>query len=256
MSVDSSSGRMMKIGPKFMDARATRENPDAKLREVSEMYEKHFLREMMKAMRSTVGESGLIKTNQAEKIFQEQLDHNYVDKWGEKGGIGLSEMIYKQLVDKYGVQMGLKLPEQKPQGPIALDAKSNFNVNVFHSSKIGDANQADRTVFKFEREKGVLGSKEALSLRNPWKGRLLSSYELPSGESLVEILHDKGATSKLVFKGLRSSLENGTEIKAGDTVGYLSQGENSVWWNLDAKKSDLDQGQVDPAQQSSQSSVE
>ncbi len=50
---------------------------DEKLREVADLYEKYFIKEMMKNMKSTVAESGLIKKNNAEKIFEDQLDDQY-----------------------------------------------------------------------------------------------------------------------------------------------------------------------------------
>jgi hypothetical protein len=82
----------MAMPSRFM-GKPVQKSPDQKLHEVSEMYEKHFLREMMKAMRSTVHEGGFIQQNQAERIFKEQLDDHYVDKWSEKGGIGLSKVF-------------------------------------------------------------------------------------------------------------------------------------------------------------------
>src|SRR4051812_46863679 len=75
---------------------------EEKFREVSDMYEKYFIREMMRQMRSTVHESGFIKQNNAEKIFRDQLDDQYADQWGKAGGMGLSDLIYNQLIDKYG----------------------------------------------------------------------------------------------------------------------------------------------------------
>ena len=126
----SGAGRFKPFSPRFMSA-PVQKSPEQKLRDVSDMYEKHFLREMMKAMRSTVHEGGFVQSNQAEKIFREQLDEQYVDKWGDRGGIGLSDMIYKQLLDKFGVMMGIKAPVSKPRGPLALDSKSEFRAQPF-----------------------------------------------------------------------------------------------------------------------------
>ena len=81
---------------------------DKKLREVAELYEGQFLREMVKAMRGTVQESGLVKVSQGEHIYREQLDQNYVDEWSKRGGLGFQEIIYKQLLEKYGEKMGIK----------------------------------------------------------------------------------------------------------------------------------------------------
>ena len=123
---------------RFM-GKPVQKSPDQKLHEVSEMYEKHFLREMMKAMRSTVHEGGFIQQNQAERIFKEQLDDHYVDKWSEKGGIGLSKVIYDQLIDKFGVQMGIKKAVARPQGPLTLDEKSNYTAHQFRHPGKGDS---------------------------------------------------------------------------------------------------------------------
>src|SRR5689334_1017490 len=115
--IKKTDGLQMVGTPQSMPTQKTSGNPelDKKFREVSEMYEKQFLREMTKAMRSTIQESGLVKVNQGEKIFREQLDNEYVEKWGSSGGIGLADMIYDQLLFHYGP----KTPDQRPQGPIA-----------------------------------------------------------------------------------------------------------------------------------------
>ena len=39
---------------------------DAKIREVADMYEKYFMKEMMRNMRSTIQEGGFLKANNAE----------------------------------------------------------------------------------------------------------------------------------------------------------------------------------------------
>ena len=54
---------------------------EIQIKEVSDMYEKYFIREMMKQMRATVHqEDGVIKRNNAEKIFSDQLDDQYADQ--------------------------------------------------------------------------------------------------------------------------------------------------------------------------------
>lgn len=71
---------------------------ETQMREAAKAYEKYFLDEMVKAMRSTVPEGeGLIKPNFAEKLYRENLDQEYVKNWAESGGVGLSDLIYEQL---------------------------------------------------------------------------------------------------------------------------------------------------------------
>ncbi len=78
-----------------------------KMRDVAELYEKQFLRDMVKQMRSTVPTTDMFKSSFAETYYREQLDQQYVESWGDKGGIGMGDMIYNELLEKYGPRMGL-----------------------------------------------------------------------------------------------------------------------------------------------------
>lgn len=202
-------------------------SPDEKLRDVSNMYEKHFLREMLKAMRSTVHEGGFIQSNQAEKIFREQLDDNYVDKWSERGGIGLSDMIYKQLLDKFGVAMGIRSPIAKPQGPLPLDQKGSTHIQPFqHPGK--------KSAMAYRIDALALQTGEAQSVKSPWDGVLLGRQSLMDGQTVVDLEHDNGLKSQLVFKGALSKLTPGQKLQAGDTLGFLSSEAKSLYWTVEA----------------------
>ena len=108
--------------------RRQKEKPsvDKRLQDASKLYEKQFLRQMVKSMRSTVSKSGLVKNSMAEKVFREQLDHEYVEQWGNRGGIGLSNLIYNQLRERFGQQLGLDPALSKPEGPIPLEKEKTF----------------------------------------------------------------------------------------------------------------------------------
>ncbi len=214
--------------PKFMGS-PQQKSPEQKLRDVSDMYEKHFLREMMKAMRSTVHEGGVVKANQAEKIFKEQLDDQYVEKWGSRGGIGLSDMIYKQLMDKFGVMMGIKAPVVKPQGPLPLDAKSEYRANPLqHPGKQHSLSyRIDVQPNNQEVEKPV---------KAPWDGVLLGKKSLADDQTLVEVEHDNGLKSQMVFKGSLSKLSTGEKLQAGDTLGFLSPEAKSLYWTVESSE--------------------
>lgn len=230
------SGKFKAFESSFKSA-PVQKSPDQKLREVSEMYEKHFLREMMKTMRSTVHEGGFIQSNQAEKIFREQLDDHYVDKWGERGGIGLSEMIYKQLVEKFGVMMGMKTPVAKPQGPLPLDAKSEYRAQPFqHPGK----KQSVSYRFDIPAVDAVAnGAPSATApasrepVKAPWDGVLLGKKSLADQQTLLEIGHDNGLKSQMVFKGGVSNLSTGDKLQAGDTLGFLSSEAKSLYWTVE-----------------------
>lgn len=220
------SGNFKAFDSKFL-GRPVQKSPEQKLRDVSDMYEKHFLREMMKAMRSTVHEGGFVQSNQAEKIFKEQLDDHYVEKWGERGGIGLSDMIYKQLMDKFGVMMGIKAHVAKPQGPLALDSKSEYRAQPFqHPGK------KQALSYRIDVDPKGLAEK---SVKAPWDGVLLGAKSLADDQTMLEVEHDNGLKSQMVFKGAVSNVLTGQKLQAGDTLGFLSPEAKSLYWSVESR---------------------
>jgi flagellar protein FlgJ len=210
-----------KIDPKAMDQ---------KLHEVAALYEEQFMREMVKAMRGTVQESGLIKVSQGEQIYREQLDQNYVNSWSKQGGVGLQDMIYKQLTEKYGPMMGLKKPLQKPEGPVPLDAKSQF-APTFRQTPAG------KLSIQLSRE--LLSNSSPEKITSPWSAKLLGVQEINPNEYVVNLDHDNGRKSQFVFRGVLDSQLQGSQLQTepkqlaeGQALGYLSPDAQNFFWNL------------------------
>ncbi len=229
----------------------TPDQQDQKLKDVSKLYEKQFLREMMKSMRSTVTEGGFMPANNAEKLFRGQLDEEYAEKWGDRGGIGLADMIHEQLLDKLGPALGIKKAPSKPMGPIKLDEKSKqsdpFKMQSFHKisptsvgQNPGDAPKvsqiANKIAIKYDLQKAALQDSEVTA---PWKGTVLGVKNLGDDENLIEMAHDNGLKSQMVFRGqLEKNLQGskpqvGSEIEAGQRLGQLSPEAKSFFWNVD-----------------------
>lgn len=225
MSIDTSN-KLNPLNPGPM-MKPERPSAEKQLREVSNMYEKHFLGEMMKAMRGTVHESGFIQQNNAEKIFREQLDSEYVNKWGEKGGIGLSDLIYKQLVDKFGTQLGITAAVDKPKGPIKLDQKSLYSAKVTQSEEGKMAYRFDKMLNK-SKELSV----EDRQLISPWSGVLLNKLALGDDQFMTDIQHDNGLRTQTVHRGWASDKKAGDSIQAGEKLGLLSPDANSFFWKV------------------------
>ena len=224
---------------KFQAAPPTLEQQEQKLKDVAKLYEKHFLGEMVKAMRGTVSESELIKSSQGEKIFKEQLDQQYVEKWGDKGGIGLADMIYNQLVEKYGAQMGIRPPQFKTQGPLPLNKNSMMDAKTIQQTpqKVSIQYFKNPQNINNDLNRMALGEDNTLSnvVRNPWDGVLLQNRNLNQEESLVELGHSNGLSSQMVIKGLAKSFQPGQQIAAGETLGWLNPDQPSLIWNISKK---------------------
>ena len=77
---------------------AIKNKEDEKLKEACVHFESYFLNMMFKSMRKTVVSSdGIFAKSNAEKIFQEMFDEETSKKMAGQGGIGLADMMYKQL---------------------------------------------------------------------------------------------------------------------------------------------------------------
>jgi flagellar protein FlgJ len=202
----------------------TAQEIDQQVKDAAKAMEGKFLEEMMRQMRSTVTDSGgFIPTTQAEKIFREQLDQQYVGQWADKGGLGLADMIYQQIMDKYGEKMGLRKSLEKPQGPLPL----NQNIPV----------QKKLNGFQFDLQKSTLGESSDSKAQSspvlaPWSGQVSRLNEIGAQEYLVQIKHLDGLTSQLVYKG-RPEVTIGQEVQAGQRLGALSPEAKSLFWTID-----------------------
>ncbi len=68
------------------------------LRSVSQEFEALFLQQMLGAMRSTVPDSDLLGDSRAEETFETMLDEEMSKEMSQAGGIGLADILYKQMV--------------------------------------------------------------------------------------------------------------------------------------------------------------
>lgn len=209
----------IKLNKDFKLNKSAGEVTKEKLREVADMYEKHFIKEMMKQMKSTVSEgTEMFKKNNAEKIFQDQLDDEYSGQWNKQGSFGLSNMIYDQLMNRYGGQFGLSQPLDKPAGPIDLEKHhevKDLNAPKDFSIQIDSKDNKNQAV------------------KNPWAGILQSKDTMAEDRTMYKIKHDNGLESLISIQGAASEksrfLTNGDYLQAGDEIGLASQTSPLFW---------------------------
>lgn len=94
-------------GFKALLDKAVASKEDKQLKEASKQFEALFIYQMFSKMRETVAQGGLFdqddgmfQQDMEEEIFQGMLDQEISVKATETGGIGLADMIYKQLINK------------------------------------------------------------------------------------------------------------------------------------------------------------
>ena len=90
---------------------------DKALKKACEGFEAMFLNMMYRQMRSTVQEGGLFGEDNATKIFEDMRDSEMTKQMAEAGGIGLGDLLYKQLRPqveaKAEAQAALAVPARK-----------------------------------------------------------------------------------------------------------------------------------------------
>lgn len=197
---------------------------DPKILKAAQMYETQFLREMVRAMRKTVGESGLVKTNMSEKIFREQLDDEFVDKWVDvRGGIGLSNLIHDQIVERYGSNLGTRNQNfpAKPKGP--MDINSRGNIKVKPLKPLGQ----NQISIGIEDKGGPVFS--------PWSGKVTESFRTTEGLQVVKLSHDNDVFSIISFSGEGLNDLSGSRIEAGESIGNSNSQRPWIDWHLNIK---------------------
>ncbi len=102
----------------------------SELKEATAAFEGMFLSMMMKTMRkaSESFESTLVKKSNAEDIFTEMLDNEYVDLITKSPDTGLGNSLYQYLVDTTDEYSGLREPNSKDIGKdITQDNRQSVN---------------------------------------------------------------------------------------------------------------------------------
>lgn len=189
-----------------------------KVLNAAQMYEAQFLRQMLSEMRKTVPQSDFIPEGPGEAMYKSQLDDQYVDTWVERGGIGLQDVIYNQLMEKFYTK-----PLPRPQGPLPLKKESGIELKRLPETQKGAGYQMKNP------EGGVL------EVSAPWAGKVEMAMSTSNGENTLRIKHADGRVSLLNYKGL-NEVKPGQEIAAGQRVGAWGSSGGAIlsWAALEA----------------------
>ncbi len=213
----------MKIASARPTVNDTQETREPNVLKAARLYERHFLREMVKAMRRTVPESEFMPTSMAERIFREELDENYVETWVEKGGIGLGDLIYDQLMDRFP-QLKTRIKSPESVNPPVLPQR-NGAVQVRPLQSLGEKNAGFE--FRFE-------SSEPCAVRSPLQGHLTAIEHPEEGRLRLHMEHGDSLTSVLEFSGQSNGLEVGRSVGPTEPLGLTSvfPGTSRMTWSL------------------------
>ena len=196
------------------------------------MYEKQFLREMVKAMRSATTASGFMKPTMAEGLYKEQLDEQYVDAWGDKGGLGFHQIIHDQLM---GMLSPADASRARARGPIPLTDR-----DVLRSGRTAAPSEG-ASALRIDLAAAKPGA-PASRLASALDGEVASIAQADGRTAIAIRGGEMGELSRstYVFEGApRPGLREGAKISAGDPIGVLSADARSFFVNLQARAASL-----------------
>jgi len=85
------------ISPDTLTANLSAGKDPQKLKQACAEFESLFLNYLLKSMRASVPEGGLIDQSEESKMFKAMLDEKLADEISASGGLGLGEILYQQL---------------------------------------------------------------------------------------------------------------------------------------------------------------
>ena len=209
---------------------------DKRILDAAKMYEKYFLGQMMKAMRSTVNKSELEKPSMGEGIYREQLDDQYVDSWGERGGIGLADMIHDELVGKAEMmklrRQAMRASKGKARTPMALTDRDVLTVRKLPSVKNANQDSAVETVLVSLGKTTSRPEDGPESVRSPWAG-VVQAVRADNGKVIIEIRASKSPREperqvELAYDGVPFEVTAGAVLQAGQVIGHLGKGARGI----------------------------
>ncbi len=88
------------ISPDTLSSNLTADKQPQKLKQACAEFESLFLNYLLKSMRASVPEGGLIDQSEESKMFKAMLDEKLADEISASGGLGLGQVLYQQLKDQ------------------------------------------------------------------------------------------------------------------------------------------------------------
>lgn len=213
--------------PSQRDPQEVRSEQLGKLKQASKMYEHQFLSEMVRAMRKTVQRSDLIPETFGERLFRDKLDQEYINSWSDRGGVGLADMIYTQLKEKYFPEKMQKLGPI--QGPLPLDSTGQGQVKIRQHTEL---EQGIKPIEIEIQPAPSSQSGEGAQLTAPWSGKVAHLQRHEDGSKTLVLEHDEGVRSEIRHTGSLKGMDLGQKVEAGENLGEIRGARPLVKWSL------------------------
>jgi Rod binding domain-containing protein len=130
------------ISENITSTQRTQQEASKRAYAVAQEFEALFTSMMLKAMRKTVPEGGVIPTSMGQQIFTEMLDGEYSKMMAAKGSLGLAELIFKEIERNEGRALpstdGLNVPMWALERQAAGTGASSHGISSRDSTNLID----------------------------------------------------------------------------------------------------------------------
>lgn len=126
--IDQGAGQNVQPGATNRVGAAQKKADRAEIKRVAEEFQSLFIEMMLKSMRNTVKQDSLTGGGQGEEVYGSLLDREYAMAISRRGGIGLAEMMEKQIIMQ---QEGAKAPS-KVHG---AGKTEKGNIEAYHENR-------------------------------------------------------------------------------------------------------------------------
>ncbi len=193
-----------------------------------QQFEGLFIHQVLKDMRKTVQEGELLHAGNAERIFADMKDQAVSDNLAEAGGLGLAEMLYRQLLgpedrepsgrtnrslESYRVS---PLPVEKA-GPV----QESFTMPVEGRLTSGFGMRVHPILNQELMHNGIdLAAPEGTGIKAAAPGRVSFSGWGKGYGNMVEVDHGNGLITRYGHNA-QNLVELGEQIRAGQLLGRV-----------------------------------
>lgn len=213
----------MSVGPvgaaNSAEVSAAQPRAERELRAAAAEFESLFINQMMKSMRDTIAKSELFHGGNAEEIYTSMLDAELSKSMARSGGIGLADMLLKQLSSQEpeapfevngSVPSSKAFPIEKPSAPAATSAPppaqeespeegGGFSFPIRDMSRISShfGERKDPFTGKSRFHHGMdIAAESGTPVYPASPGKVIFSGRKGGYGNMVEVLHEDGLVTR------------------------------------------------------------
>ncbi|CAG1065607.1 Murein DD-endopeptidase MepM [uncultured bacterium] len=229
MSVNPAGPAIVTEGPKA-PSRGEKE-----LRAAAAEFESLFINQMMKSMRDTIGKSELFDGGNAEDIYTSMLDTELSKNMAKSGGIGLADMLLRQLSDGTGESPAELQPvapkpfvmEAAPvkaaPAPVGPAAENSFSFPLKEMKRISSAfgERTDPFTGKSRFHHGLdIAAESGTPVYPASPGKVIFSGKKGGYGNMVEILHNDGLVTRYGHN-FENIVKEGDIVNPSQAIAYV-----------------------------------